>query len=96
VVGVSYGGVQGLVVAIRIRVCPAIIPESVWGQIRVWNSKARRGVRVPLPEHAGHSLLWHPKSRSCQNVLPHESDRNKKLLTELSDLANHMVQFCRF
>jgi hypothetical protein len=22
------------------------------------------GLRIPLPEHAGRSLLWHPKSRS--------------------------------
>jgi hypothetical protein len=53
-----------LVVAVRVRLCPTIIPGGIWGRTRVWYRKARRGVRVPLPEHVGHSLLWHPKRRS--------------------------------
>jgi hypothetical protein len=53
-----------MVVAVRVRVCPAIISGSIWGRTRVWHRKARHGVRVPLPEHADHSLLRHPKSRS--------------------------------
>jgi hypothetical protein len=53
-----------MVVAVRVRVCPAVIPESIWGQTRVWHRKARRGVHVPLPKHAGRSLLQYPKRRS--------------------------------
>jgi hypothetical protein len=64
VVGVSYGDVRGLVVAIRVRVCLAVIPRGIWDRTRVWHTKAWCGVCVPLPEHAGHSLLRHPKSRS--------------------------------
>jgi hypothetical protein len=30
-VSVSYGGVRGMVVAIRVRVCSTIIPGSIWG-----------------------------------------------------------------
>jgi hypothetical protein len=63
-VGVSYGGVQGIVAAGRIRVCSTIIPESIWDRIRVWYSKDRRDVCIPLLKHTGRSLLWHPKSGS--------------------------------
>jgi hypothetical protein len=34
------------------------------GRARVWHSKARCGVCIPLSIHAGHSLLWHPKIMS--------------------------------
>jgi hypothetical protein len=64
VVGVSYGGVRGLEVAARVRVCLTIKPGGIGGQTRVWYSKARCSVCVPLPIHAGHSLLWHPKIRN--------------------------------
>jgi hypothetical protein len=63
-VGVSYGGVRGLVVVIRVCVCPAIIPGGIWSQTRVRHRKARCGVCVPLPKNIGHSLLRYPKSRS--------------------------------
>jgi hypothetical protein len=53
-----------MVVTVRVRICPVVIPKSIWGQTRVWHRKARRGVRVPFPEYAGCSLLWHPKSMS--------------------------------
>jgi hypothetical protein len=53
-----------MVVAIRVKVCSAIIPGGIWGRIRVWHRKSRRGVHVTLPKYDGHSLLWHPKSRS--------------------------------
>jgi hypothetical protein len=49
---------------VDVHVCPAIAPGGVWGRIEVWHRKARCGLRIPLPEHTGHSLLWHPKSRS--------------------------------
>jgi hypothetical protein len=64
VVSVSYGGVRGMIVTVRVRVCLAVIPGCIWGRTRVWHRKARRGVRVPLPEHAGRSLLRYRKSRS--------------------------------
>jgi hypothetical protein len=53
-----------LEVASRVRVCSTIKPGDIGGRTRVWYSKARCGVHVPLPVHAGHSLLWHPKIRS--------------------------------
>jgi hypothetical protein len=43
---------------------PIAIPEGIWGRNRAWHRKARRGVCVPLPEHADRSLLQHPESRS--------------------------------
>jgi hypothetical protein len=46
-----------MVVAVRVRVCPIVIPRSIWDQTKVWHRKAKHGVRVPLPEHVGHSLL---------------------------------------
>jgi hypothetical protein len=53
-----------MVVAVRVRVCPAIIPRGICGWTKVWHKKARCSVYVPLSEHAGRSLLQHPKSRS--------------------------------
>jgi hypothetical protein len=53
-----------LVVVVRVRVCSTVIPGGIWGRSMVWYRKARHGVCVPLPEHAGRSLLQHPKSRS--------------------------------
>jgi hypothetical protein len=53
-----------LEVATRVRVCSTIKPGGIGGRTRVWYSKARCGVRVPLPIHAVHSFLWHPKIRS--------------------------------
>jgi hypothetical protein len=53
-----------MVVAVRVRICPAVIPGNIWGRTRVWHRKARLGVRAPWPEHTGRSLLQHPKSRS--------------------------------
>jgi hypothetical protein len=64
VVGVTYGGIQGLVAAASMRVCSAVAPGGVWSRGKVWYRKARRGLRIPLPEHADRSLLRHPKSRS--------------------------------
>jgi hypothetical protein len=64
VLGVSYGVVRGLEVPARVRVCSTIKPGGVGGRTRVWYSKARCGVRVPLPIHADRNLLWHPKIRS--------------------------------
>jgi hypothetical protein len=63
-VDVSYGGVRGLVVIIRVCICLAIVPRGIWGRTRVWHRKARCSVHVPMSEYAGHSLLRHPKSRS--------------------------------
>jgi hypothetical protein len=63
VVGVSYGEVQDLIITVSIRVCSAIAPEGVWGQTKVWHGEVRHGLRIPLSEHAGRSLLWHTKSR---------------------------------
>jgi hypothetical protein len=51
-------------VAARVRVRSTIKPGGIGGRTRVWYSKARRGVHVPLPIHDGRSLLWHPKIRS--------------------------------
>jgi hypothetical protein len=62
-VGVSYGGVRGLEIAARVRICSTIKPRGIRGQTRVWHSEARHGVCVPLPIHAGCSLLWRPKIR---------------------------------
>jgi hypothetical protein len=28
-----------LVVAVRVRVCPAVIPGGIWGRTRVWHRK---------------------------------------------------------
>jgi hypothetical protein len=53
-----------LKVAARVRVCSTIKPGGIGGQRKVWYSKARCGVRVPLAIHAGRSLLCHPKIRS--------------------------------
>jgi hypothetical protein len=64
VVGVRYDSVRGLVVAVRVRVCLTIIPVGICGQTRIWHRKVRCSVCIPLAEHVGHSLLWHPKSRS--------------------------------
>jgi hypothetical protein len=64
VVGVSYGGVWGLEVVTRVRVCSTIKSRCIGSRTRVWYSKGRCGVRVPLPIHAGHSLLRHSKVRS--------------------------------
>jgi hypothetical protein len=50
--------------AARVRVCPTVKPEGLRGRTRVWYSKARYGVCIPLPIHAGRSLLWHPMIRS--------------------------------
>jgi hypothetical protein len=61
---VSYGGVQGLEIAARVRVRSTIKPEGIRGRTRVWYSKVRHGVCIPLPIHAGRSLLWHLKIRS--------------------------------
>jgi hypothetical protein len=63
-VGVSYGGVRCLKVAARVRVCSTIKPRGIGARTRVWYSKARCSVRVPLPTYTGCSLLWHPKIRS--------------------------------
>jgi hypothetical protein len=63
-VSVSYNGVRDLVVPVSVSVYPAFIPWGIWGQTRVWHSKARCGVRVPLPKHDGCSLLRYPKNRS--------------------------------
>jgi hypothetical protein len=63
-VGVSCGGVWGLVVVFKDGVCPTIILRGIWGRTRVSHRKARRGVHVPRPEHVGRSLLRHPKSRN--------------------------------
>jgi hypothetical protein len=51
-------------IAARVRVCSTITPGGIRGQTMVWHSKARCDVCIPLPIHAGHSLLWHPKIRS--------------------------------
>jgi hypothetical protein len=51
-------------VAARVRICSTIKPGGIGGRTRVWYSKARCGVHVPLPIHIGHSLLWYPKIRS--------------------------------
>jgi hypothetical protein len=64
VVGVSYGGVQGLEVVARVRVCSTIKPGGIGGPTRIWYSKGRCSVRVPLSIHASRSLLWHPKISS--------------------------------
>jgi hypothetical protein len=53
-----------MVVALRVRVCPMVIPKSIWGRTRIWHRKIRRGMRIPLPKHTGRSLLQHPKSKS--------------------------------
>jgi hypothetical protein len=50
---VSYGGVQGLEIAARVRVRSTIKPEGIRGRTRVWYSKVRHGVCIPLPIHAG-------------------------------------------
>jgi hypothetical protein len=63
-VSVRYGGAHGLEIAARVWVCPTIKPGGIRSQTRVWHSKARSGVCIPLPIHAGRSLLWHPKIRS--------------------------------
>jgi hypothetical protein len=34
-VGVSYGGVWGLVVVVVVCVCPIVTPESVWGRTTI-------------------------------------------------------------
>jgi hypothetical protein len=64
VVGVSYGGIRGLVVAASMRVSSAITPWVYGGQGEVWHRKTRCGLHIPLPKYAGHSLLRYPKSRS--------------------------------
>jgi hypothetical protein len=51
-------------IAAKVRVCSTIKPGGIGGRTRVWYSKARCGVCIPLPIHAGHSLLWHPKIRN--------------------------------
>jgi hypothetical protein len=56
--------VWGLIIAIRIRVRSTVIPGGIGGRSRVWISKARCGVHIPLPIHDGRNLLWHPKIRS--------------------------------
>jgi hypothetical protein len=53
-----------LVVIVRVRIYLVVIPGSIWGRTKVLHRKARRDMRVPLSEHAGHSLLRHPKSMS--------------------------------
>jgi hypothetical protein len=60
-VGVSYSGIQCLVAAGSVRVCSTIAPGGVWSRSKVWQREARRGLRIPLPEHADRSLLQHPK-----------------------------------
>jgi hypothetical protein len=61
----NYGAmVWGLEIAARVRVHSIVEPGDIWGQTRVWCSKARCGVCIPLPIHDGCSLLQHPKSRS--------------------------------
>jgi hypothetical protein len=39
-------------------------PRGIWSRTKVWHRKARCCVRIPLPKHAGSSLLRYPKSRS--------------------------------
>jgi hypothetical protein len=51
-------------IAARVRVCSTIKPRGIRGQTRVWYSKARLSVCIPLPIHVGRTLLWHPKIRS--------------------------------
>jgi hypothetical protein len=51
-------------IATRVTVHSSIKAGGIRGQTRVLYTKARRGVRIPLPIHAGRSLLWHPKIRS--------------------------------
>jgi hypothetical protein len=51
-------------IAAKVRVCSTIKPGGIGGRTRVWYSKARCGVCIPLLIHAGHSLLWHPKIRN--------------------------------
>jgi hypothetical protein len=53
-----------LVVAIVVCVCLAITPRGVWDRTKVWHRNDRCRVHVPLSEHVGHSLLWHPTDRS--------------------------------
>jgi hypothetical protein len=65
-VGVSYGGVRSLVVVVRVRVCPALYLE-VYGAEPGFGIEKLGAVCVPLPKHAGRSLLRHPKIRS-QNL----------------------------
>jgi hypothetical protein len=43
-VGVSYGGVHGLEVAARVRVCSTIKLGGIRGRTRIWYSKTRCGV----------------------------------------------------
>jgi hypothetical protein len=62
-VGVSYSSVWDLVVAVMVRVCLAVILRGIWDRNWIWYSKLG-DVCIPLPEHAGHSLLQHPKIRS--------------------------------
>jgi hypothetical protein len=53
-----------LVATTSTQVCSVVAPGGVWGQSKVWYRKAWRGLLIPLPEHAGHSLLRDSKSRS--------------------------------
>jgi hypothetical protein len=48
-VSVRYGGAHGLEIAARVWVCPTIKPGGIRSQTRVWHSKARSGVCIPLP-----------------------------------------------
>jgi hypothetical protein len=51
-------------IAAIVRVCLTIKPRGAGGRAWVWHSKARCGVCIPLPIHAGRGFLWHPKIRS--------------------------------
>jgi hypothetical protein len=50
--------------ATSVRVCLSVAPRGVWDRGEVWHGNIRRGLRIPLPEHVGRSLLQHSKSRS--------------------------------
>jgi hypothetical protein len=51
-------------IAAIVRVCLTIKPRGAGGRAWVWHSKARCGVCIPLPIHAGRGFFWHPKIRS--------------------------------
>jgi hypothetical protein len=63
-IDVSYGDVQGLVIAASVRVCSAIAPRGVCGRGKVLHRKIRYDLHILLPKHVDRSLLWHLKSRS--------------------------------
>jgi hypothetical protein len=51
-------------IATRFRVCLTIKPRGTRGRTRVCHGEARHDVCIPLPIHAGHSMLWHSKIKS--------------------------------